>query len=112
MKILDTYWFSQGGIVRVEDEYEGIKYYIKGVPEMTIEEHDAQQIASWGNTFPKEAGDMLFGVWSDDVREGRAIPIPANTDQAKGMILVAENYLKQHTDLYEHVLEVRKTVES
>jgi len=31
MKILDTYWFNGGGIVRVEDPYDGIKYYIKGL---------------------------------------------------------------------------------
>jgi hypothetical protein len=31
------------------------------------------------------------------VKEGTHIPIPVNTDQAKGMILVAENYLKHHT---------------
>lgn len=30
------------------------------------------------------------------IKEGTHIPIPANTDQAKGMILVAENYLKHH----------------
>lgn len=31
------------------------------------------------------------------IKEGTHIPVPANTDQAKGMILVAENYLKHHT---------------
>lgn len=30
------------------------------------------------------------------IKEGTHIPIPASPDQAKGMILVAENYLKHH----------------
>jgi hypothetical protein len=30
------------------------------------------------------------------IKEGTHIPIPANVEQAKGMILVAENYLKHH----------------
>lgn len=101
MKVLGVHWFTNGGVVRVEDEYEGIKYYIRGLEVMTTESQDAKQIADWGNTFPKEAGDMLFGVWTDDVRDGRAIPIPQNIDQAKGMVLIGENYLKQHTDLYK-----------
>lgn len=62
MKILDTFWFNGGGIVRVEDEYEGIKYYIKGLANMTNAEDDAYDIAHWGNTFPNDAGDKLFGV--------------------------------------------------
>ena len=30
------------------------------------------------------------------IKEGTNIPIPANVEQARGMILVAENYLKHH----------------
>ena len=30
------------------------------------------------------------------IKEGTHIPIPANVEQARGMILVAENYLKHH----------------
>jgi hypothetical protein len=67
MKILDVRWFNTVGIVRVEDEYEGIKYYIKAIPledyfDFTTEEQNSQFIAAWGNTFPKDAGDVLFGV--------------------------------------------------
>ena len=64
MKILDTKWFcgrTNVGIVRVEDEYDGIKYYIAS-PQGFDEEFDAQFIADWGSTFPKDAGDRLFGV--------------------------------------------------
>lgn len=62
MKILNVYWFDGGGIVRVETDYEGIKYYMKGLPVMTTEEEDSRIIADWGSTFPNEAGDALFGV--------------------------------------------------
>ena len=64
MKILDTKWFcgrTNVGIVRVEDEYDGIKYYIASV-EGFDETVDAEFIADWGSTFPKDAGDRLFGV--------------------------------------------------
>lgn len=63
MKILDVYWFADGGIVRVETEYEGIKYYIKGFTQIGADENaDAQHIADWGNTFPSDVGDILFGI--------------------------------------------------
>lgn len=69
MKILDVMWFcgrSNVGIVRVEDEYDGIRYYI-GSPPMREhspngEEDDKVWIASWGSSFPRGAGDRLFGV--------------------------------------------------
>jgi hypothetical protein len=64
MKILDVKWFcgrTNVGIARVEDEYDGIKYYIAGI-EGYDEADDAQFIADYGSTFPKEAGDVLFGV--------------------------------------------------
>lgn len=69
MKILETYWFNGGGIVRVLDDYEGIKYYIRGTAGddqdtriAASEKDDAQYIADWGSTFPKAAGDALFGM--------------------------------------------------
>lgn len=65
MEILDVMWFCAAhgnvGIVRVQDEYEGIKYYI-GECEGTDEETDSRWIADWGSSFPAEAGDVLFGV--------------------------------------------------
>ena len=64
MKILDVKWFcgrSTVGVVRVQDEYDGIKYYI-GTGEGHVEEADMQYIADWGSTFPPIAGDILFGV--------------------------------------------------
>lgn len=69
MKILDVLWFcgsSNVGIVRVEDEYDGIKYYIGSPPfsecSPNSEEDDSNWIADWGSSFPKHAGDVLFGV--------------------------------------------------
>jgi len=63
MKILETYWFLGGGIVRVLTDYEGIQYYIRGVGDNMIDEkEDAEYIANYGNTFPKAAGDALFGM--------------------------------------------------
>jgi hypothetical protein len=64
MKILDIRWFcgrSTVGVVRIQDEYDGIKYYI-GTGEGHYEEADKQNIADWGSTFPTDAGDILFGV--------------------------------------------------
>ena len=62
MKVLDSYWFNGGGIVRVLDSENIIRYYIKGLDNMTTAEYDAQQIADWGNTFPTKVGDALFGI--------------------------------------------------
>lgn len=63
-KILDTAWFNGCGIVRVNDPYDGIKYYI-GTYDARCgydEKKDAEHIADWGLTFPNDAGDVLFGI--------------------------------------------------
>ena len=65
MKLLDIRWFTNRGLIgiaRTEDEWEGIKYYITVVQNPSTSEADAQFVADWGSTFPKEAGDVLFGV--------------------------------------------------
>lgn len=65
MKLLDIRWFNTRGLIgiaRTEDEWEGIKYYITVVPNSTTPIEDAQFVADWGSTFPKAAGDILFGV--------------------------------------------------
>lgn len=62
MKVLDVVWFtgtSCVGVVKVEDEYEGVKYYINSVTGMN-EDIDKEHIAAWGATFPKDVGDLLF----------------------------------------------------
>jgi hypothetical protein len=68
MKILDVMWFcgrSTVGIVRVEDEWDGIKYYIGSPPfseySPSSEDEDKNWIASWGSSFPTKMGDILFG---------------------------------------------------
>ena len=61
MKVLDCRWFNDVGIVQVETDYDGIRYYIKAVVNPTTEAQDARMIAEWGSSFPTAAGDMLFG---------------------------------------------------
>lgn len=64
MKILDTYWFNNGGVVRVQTDHDGIKYFIRSIDSgrNESEQEDAQLIADYGNTFPSDAGDVLFGI--------------------------------------------------
>lgn len=61
MKILDVAWFNTCGIVRVETDYDGIKYYIRAINGMD-EELDKRLIAEYGSSFPNDAGDVLFNV--------------------------------------------------
>jgi len=65
MKILDKTWFTNRdgctGIVRVETDYDGIKYFI-GHAHGDDEDYDAEYVAEWGSTFPTYAGDALFGI--------------------------------------------------
>lgn len=65
MKFIDSIWFCAGhgnvGIVRVEDPFEGVKYYI-GQCSGRDEDSDVTHIMEWGSTFPTPAGDVLFGV--------------------------------------------------
>jgi hypothetical protein len=62
MKILNVYWFSGGGIVEVETDYDGVEYRIGtwGPLGGLDEEKDADFIAEWGNKFPDSAGKELF----------------------------------------------------
>ena len=66
--VKDVRWFcgrTMVGIIQVEDLYEGIKYYIASPPGEAKgynEQEDINFIADWGSTFPKQAGDLLFGV--------------------------------------------------
>ncbi len=64
MKVLDSIWFHQMGgaligIVKVQTEYEGIKYFI-GTASGVDEEEDAKHIAETGGKFPIEAAEKLF----------------------------------------------------
>jgi len=71
MKILDVMWFGNVGIARV-DSFGEIKYYIKEVDGLD-EEHDKQDIANWGCSFSKDAGDMLFRKTPCLMYEGKVI---------------------------------------
>jgi hypothetical protein len=97
MQLIDVRWFcgrTQVGIVQVNEPYEGIKYYIASPPGDN-EDEDTRFIADWGSTFPKDVGDVLFGV--DDLRNGNAVQVPQSKEQAEMMIRVASHYL----ELYE-----------
>ena len=63
MEILDVRWYCAGhgnvGIVKVLDEYEGVKYYI-GQCSGINEQYDMKHIADWGSGFPQDAGEVLF----------------------------------------------------
>ena len=65
MKILGVRWFCAHdfviGIVRVDLEYEGIKYFI-GTGKGLDENQDIGWIARWGMPFPTNVGDLLFGI--------------------------------------------------
>jgi hypothetical protein len=64
MKFLDVMWFSgrnSVGIVRTEDEYNGIVYYIGGA-NAGSEQLDIEYIMAFGAKFPKHVGDILFGI--------------------------------------------------
>ncbi len=64
MKVLDTIWFSPMGgaiigVVKVETEYDGIKFYI-GTASGEDKEDDSRHIAERGSTFPISAGEILI----------------------------------------------------
>lgn len=63
-EFVDVKWYCSGhgnvGIVKVKDYYDGIKYYI-GQVSGDHEQMDIQHVMSWGSTFPKDAGAVLFG---------------------------------------------------
>jgi hypothetical protein len=65
MEVLDILWFTNMfgcvGIARTDDEYNGIRYYISYVPGLNVDE-DTERVAQYGSTFPKDAGDALFGI--------------------------------------------------
>ena len=69
MKFLDVKWYCAGhgncAIVKVEDAYEGVKYYIGAFPGEAHghnEQEDIEHVMNWGSSFPKHVGDILFGV--------------------------------------------------
>lgn len=98
MNVLDVRWYCAGhgnvGIVRVITEYEGIRYYI-GRCEGINEDVDSQYIADWGSRFPIEVGDVLFGV--DEVKNGTAVQIPTNKEQAQLMVLLGTRFLEDNS---------------
>ena len=65
----EVLWFCAGhgnvGIVKVNNPYDGIKYYI-GACSGENEESDIAHIVSWGSKFPKSAGDLLFKELNND----------------------------------------------
>ena len=70
MKVLDSIWFTPMGggdiigIVKVQTEYDGIKFYIGTIHcypgESLNKETDEKIIAETGAKFPKDNGLMLM----------------------------------------------------
>ena len=65
-KITNAIWFSgrRGlvGVVEVDDQYDGLVYYI-GIAPGKNEEDDKLEIAAWGSSFPKAAAQtLLYGA--------------------------------------------------
>ena len=62
-EVLDWTWFttSKGivGIVKMNDEHDGIIYRISTVDGF-MEQMDVMQGVAWGAKFPKAAGEALF----------------------------------------------------
>lgn len=64
MKLLDVRWFvgmTNVVIVRTECKFEGIQYFISAVAGETPKD-DSDFAMAWGTRFPKDAGDVLFGI--------------------------------------------------
>ena len=62
MKILDVRWFTGRdtvGVVKVETEFDGIKYYI-GVGKGLDEQSDMQYICDWGARLNEFVGQVMF----------------------------------------------------
>ena len=65
--IKNVMWFIEAdqsrilGIVQVETEYDGIKYYI-GTACGKHESDDEYHISKYGAKFPKKVGDKLFKI--------------------------------------------------
>jgi len=70
MKILDSYWFTPMGgdiigVVKVETDYDGIKFYIGNVYKYPGEggldkKNDEITITERGAKFPQDAGKLLI----------------------------------------------------
>lgn len=52
MKFLEIIWLSSGtyGIVKVQTDYDGIKYYGGKTKDGNTEDEDIQHIMKWGST--------------------------------------------------------------
>lgn len=62
-EVLDWTWFNTNkgtvGIVKMQDEHNGIIYRI-GAVDGFMEKMDVLQLVAWGAKFPKAAGDAIF----------------------------------------------------
>jgi hypothetical protein len=62
-EVIDWTWYTTNkgtvGIVKMQDENEGVIYRISAVDGF-MEKMDVLQVVAWGAKFPKAAGDALF----------------------------------------------------
>jgi len=96
MSIVDSKWFcgrTNVGIVMVDDPFDGVRYYISAFSP-TSEDKDSDFIASYGSSFPRDVGDVLFR--GDKIRSGEEVVIPVSIEHAQAMARVALMYLAEH----------------
>jgi hypothetical protein len=63
MKFLEVIWISGVfGIVKVETEYDGIRYYAKTVDTSDGIETNIKDIMNWGNTVDPDEMKRFFGL--------------------------------------------------
>ena len=63
MKFLEVIWISGSfGIVKVETEYDGIRYYGKTVDTSYGIEENIKDIMNWGNTVDPTEMKRFFGL--------------------------------------------------
>ena len=86
MNPLRAKWFNTKtgiiGIVFAEDDFGNTDYFI-GVAQGLHEPIDIANIANIGTLFPKEVGDLLFGVTHEDTRAGVSGVVERPEDSAR-----------------------------
>ena len=66
--VLESMWFGQTGIVKVQTEYDGVKFYI-GTGFGRDQKEDEQYIAAWGKPVYPNAMQHFLQVDTKNVNE-------------------------------------------
>jgi hypothetical protein len=93
MTPLRAKWFNTKtgivGIVYAQDDYENKDYFI-GVAQGLHEPIDIANIANIGTPFPKDVGDLLFGITHDTDRPESGIQGVAGEPEAPARVQPVE----------------------